>query len=332
MAAKKKAKAKEPPAGGEAKPKRTRKKQPEAASRGLAAGEVAGHEPPAAVRDLSAAIAADGGAVLSAYREPIGGHWAVLAALPIARVEPTPFQRDLSDTHVGRLATVIDKLDRFLDPIIAVRNADGVYWTPNGNHRTAAVRVIGGRSIVALVLPDRAVAYKILALNTEKAHNLREKALEVVRMARSLAPIDALPEKQYALEFEEPAFLTLGLCYEQRGRFSGGAYHPLLRRIEAFLDEPLPAALERRAARAAKLFELDDAVTVAVDALKARGLTSPYLRAFVVARINPIRFQRNATPPYEETIDKMLAAAKAFDPEKVRVDDVARTGGPPPEE
>jgi len=332
MAAKKKAKTKEPPAGGEAKTKRARRKQPEAASRGLGAGEVAGGEPPAPVRELSAAIAGDGGAALCAYREPIGGHWAVLAALPVERVAPTPFQRDLSDAHVGRLAGVIDRLDRFLDPIIAVRNADGGYWTPNGNHRTAAVRAVGGRAIVALVLPDRAVAYKILALNTEKAHNLREKAIEVVRMARSLASIDARPEKDYALEFEEPAFLTLGLCYEQRGRFSGGAYHPLLKRIDAFLDEPLPEARARRAERAAKLFELDEAVTVAVDALKARGLTSPYLRAFVVARINPIRFQRSATPPYEPTIEKMLAAAKAFDPAKVKVDDVARTGGPPPEE
>lgn len=333
MAAKRKAKAKEPAAEGEAKPRRTRKKpQPEAASRGLGARETAGAELSAATRALSDAIEADGGAVLCAYREPIGGNWAVLAALPVERVAPTPFQRDLSDTHVGRLAGVIDRLDRFLDPIIAVRNDDGIYWTPNGNHRTAAVRSIGGRSIIALVLPDRHVAYKILALNTEKAHNLREKALEVVRMARSLAPLDARPEKDYALEFEEPAFLTLGLCYEQRGRFSGGAYHPLLKRIDTFLDDPLPQAIERRTERAAKLFELDEAVTVAVDALKSRGLTSPYLRAFVVARINPIRFHRGDAPPYEQTIDKMLAAAKSFDPAKVRVDDVAKAAGPAPED
>ena len=200
------------------------------------------------------------------------------------------------------------------------------------HHRTEAVRKIGGRAIIALVLPDRAVAYKILALNTEKAHNVREKALEVVRMARSLAGIEPRPERDYALEFEEPPLLTLGLCYEQRGRFSGGAYHALLKRIDAFLDDPLQQALEIRAARAAKLFELDDAVTAAIEALRAMGLESPYLRAFVVARINPLRFQRSVDAPYEVTIDKMLAAAKAFDAASVRPDHLAKVAGPPPEE
>jgi ParB family chromosome partitioning protein len=332
MAAKKSTK-KTAPASPYAKPKRTPRKKPApVGARGLGAMESLGADPPADVRALAEAISADGGAALATYREPIGGHWAVLAALPIDKVAPTPFQRDLSDPHVARLADVIGRLDRFLDPIITVRNQDGGYWTPNGHHRTEAVRKIGGRAIIALVLPDRAVAYKILALNTEKAHNVREKALEVVRMARSLAEIEPRLERDYALEFEEPPLLTLGLCYEQRGRFSGGAYHGLLKRIDVFLDEPLPRALQIRAERAAKLFELDDAVTVAIDALRAKGLESPYLRAFVVARINPLRFQRGASAPYEATIDKMLAAAKAFDAASVRPDHLAKAAGPPPME
>ena len=330
MAAKKRTKPAAAPS--EVKPKRTRKTAVEATPRGLGPTDLLTASPPAEVRELATAISADGGAVLATYREPIGGHWTVLAALPIERVAPTPFQRDLSEPHVARLADVIGRLDRFLDPIIAVRNDDGVYWTPNGHHRTQAVRKIGGRAIIALVLPDRAVAYKILALNTEKAHNVREKALEVVRMARSLAGIEPRPERDYVLEFEEPPLLTLGLCYELRGRFSGGAYHPLLKRIDGFLDDPLPHALEIRAQRAAKLLELDDAVTAAIEALRAKGLESPYLRAFVVARINPLRFQRGAGAPYEETIETMLAAAKAFDAGTVRPDHLAKAAGPPPEE
>lgn len=30
-------------------------------------------------------------------------------------------------------------------------------------------------------------------------------------------------ETEFALEFEQPGLITLGLCYEQNGRFSGGA-------------------------------------------------------------------------------------------------------------
>jgi hypothetical protein len=40
------------------------------------------------------------------------------------------------------------------------------------------------------------------------------------------------PEREYATEFEEPALLTLGLCYQKNSRFSGGAYHPVLKRTE----------------------------------------------------------------------------------------------------
>ncbi|MCC6555550.1 MAG: ParB N-terminal domain-containing protein [Polyangiaceae bacterium] len=324
--------AKKPAAAPSARPRRKKEPSPPRA-RGLDARELAAAQPPPEVAELCRRIEADGGSVLGAYREPIGGTWAVLAGLPLDKVVPTPFQRDLSEGHVTRLREVIDRIDRYLDPIIAVRTAEGVYWTPNGNHRRGALERLGARSIVALVLPDERIAYRILALNTEKAHNVREKALEVIRMARSLAEIDpSQPEGAYALEFEEPPLLTLGLCYEARPRFSGGAYHSILRHVERFMDDPLPEALEARKRRAALLLQLDDAVTRAVQALKEHGLESPYLKAFVVARVNPLRFHRGEPPPAEALLEKMLASAQRFDPSAIRPDHVARASGPPPEE
>jgi ParB family transcriptional regulator, chromosome partitioning protein len=177
-------------------------------------------------------------------------------------------------------------------------------------------------------VPERAVAYQILALNTEKGHNLREKALEVIRMARALADLDPRPEKEFALEFEEPSLLTLGATYERQGRFAGGAYHAVLRRVDEFLPGALPKALAVRESRAETLLDLDASVTEAVAALKERGFTSPYLRAFVVARINPLRFKRGATMPFDETMEKMIAAARRFDAAKVRLGDIAVAGGP----
>jgi ParB family chromosome partitioning protein len=274
----------------------------------------------------------DGGTVLATYRDPLGGHWQLLAALPLDRVEPTPYQRDLSATHVERLAKAIDTLDRFLDPVIAVPADDGKYWSPNGYHRLGALRALGAKSIVAIVVPEQQVAHRILLLNTEKAHNLRERALEVVRLAEALAALDDRPEKEFAIEFEEAALVTLGMCYQQNGRFAGGAYHPVLKRCDKFLSTKLPKALEERRARAGKLLELNAAVDVAVKGLKERGFESPYLKAFVVARVNPLRFQRKPTADFDETIDKMLASARKFDPARIRADQVARSGGPPAEE
>lgn len=300
-------------------------------SRGLSANRLASATPPAAIQQLSALIEQDGGSVLGTYRDPFGGNWQVLAGLPIDLVEATPFQRDISETHVKRLAGAIEKLDRYLDPVIAVRTDRKTYWTPNGHHRLVAVKKLGGKSIVALVVPELEVAYGILLLNTEKAHNLRERALEVIRMAEGLAQVDPRPERDFAAEFEEPALLTLGLCYQQTGRFAGGAYHPVIRRVDKFLASQLPRALETRRERARRLLELDEAVNKAVRDLKHQGFKSPYLKAFVVARINPLRFKRGAQADFDQTIEKMLQAAHRFDAARVKPDQIAGAGGPPEE-
>lgn len=316
-------------------PAARRRRKPAGVSTGLAPTELQAAAPPAEVAELHRAIDQDGGKVLSIYREPYGGQWLVIAALPIELVEPTPYQRNLSDMHVRKLEAVIGKIGRFLDPIIAVRSPkpehQAKYWTPNGNHRLSAMRTLGAKSIVAIVVPEAAAAYQILALNTEKAHNLREKAIEVIRMYKELARLDDSTEETYALEFEEPALITLGLCYEERPRFSGGAYHSVLKRVDEFLRKPLHSAIDVRQKRAKTVLDLDDLVVKQVEALKTKGLTSPYLKSFVVARVNPIRFRPKDAEPlsFDEALDRMAKAAAKFNPDKIKMDDLAKSGGAP---
>lgn len=296
----------------------------------LAATELALTDPPAELAALADTVRADGGAVLASYREPLGGHALLLVALPVDQVVPTPFQRDISDAHVRRLTQAMDKTKRFLDPIIAVREpTDGAaYWTPNGYHRLTALKELGAKSVLALLVPERAVAYQILALNIEKAHNLREKAIGVRRMYLDLLEVGD-DEESYALEFEEPALATLGFAYEERGRLSGGAYHPILRKADSWVKGKLKNAIATRRARAALLLAYDDAVTAAIATLKARGFNSPYLRAFVVARTNPLRFIKGTPPPLEELLPSMTKRAAGMDASKIKTEDVARTGGAP---
>jgi len=299
----------------------------------LAATELALETPPPELTELADAIRADGGAVLATYREPLGGHALMLAALPLEKIAPTPFQRDISDAHVRRLTQAMDKTKRFLDPIIVVREQteSASYWTPNGYHRLTALKELGAKSILALVVPERAVAYQILALNIEKAHNLREKAIGVRRMYEDLAAVAGAKEDEtaFALEFEEPALATLGFAYQERGRLSGGAYHSILRKADGWLPGRLADALPVRRERAALLLAYDEAVTEAVAALKARGFNSPYLRNFVVARTNPLRFIKGEPPPLEELLPSMTKRARGMDANKIKTEDVARSGGAP---
>ncbi len=312
-----------------------RKKKVPAKSVGLDAKQVSQGEPPKAVTDLIDRITDDGGSALTSYRDPFGEHWLILASLPIDQVKPTPFQRQLSDTHTKKLEAVIPKIGRFLDPLIVVRHDKdgGGYWTPNGMHRLEAMNRLGAKSVMGLVVPDREVAFRILALNTEKAHNLKDKSLEVVRMATLLSEEDGskdLDEATWEFEFEEPAFLTIGWCYEEKARFSGGVYQPVVKRCEQFLPKPIGAAIEIRKARAAKLLALDEIVVAKVKELKEAGFESSYLKGFVVARINPLRFKRtkkDSLPDFDETIDKMRDKAEAFDIDKVKATDIAAAAG-----
>ena len=285
------------------------------------------------VAEVSRRIDQEGGVVLGTYREPLGGNPVVFASLPINTVEPTPFQRDLSEAHHKKLAGVMDKTGLFLDPLIAITAPKEGFWTPNGRHRLAAMQRLGAKAIMALVVPKREIAWQILALNTEKAHNLRERSLEVIRIYKGLLDEDgSRPETDFSFYLEESALVTLGLCYEKKGNFAGGAYAPILRKLEAFSTEPLRRSIKEHEARAEKVFELDELVAGVVARLKARGLTSPYLRAFVVARINPLRWIKGDLPPLEDVLKTMRERAAKFNTEKIRQEDLAVAGGAPDDE
>jgi|SRR5882672_8913510 len=282
------------------------------------------------VAELSRRIEQEGGAVLGTYREPLGGNPVVFASLPINKVEPTPFQRDLSEAHHKKLSGVLDKIGLFLDPVIAITAPKEGFWTPNGRHRLAAMQRLGAKAIMALVVPKREIAWQILALNTEKAHNLKERSLEVIRIYKGLLDEDeARPETDFAFYLEEAALVTLGLCYEKKGNFAGGAYAPILRKLETFSAEPLRKVLKEHEMVAEKVFELDELVAGVVAKLKARGLMSPYLRTFVVARINPLRWIQGDLPPLDEVLKTMRERAAKFNTDKVKQEDLAAAGGAP---
>jgi ParB family chromosome partitioning protein len=275
-------------------------------------------------------IKAAGGAAIGAYAEPLSGRPILIASIPLKAVQPTPFQRDLSPTHTKRLAEKIDEAGSFLDPLIVVRGEDGHLWTPNGRHRLAAAKMLGLQQITALISPDEALAFRILALNTEKAHNVKDRSLEVIRMAQSLAKSKPRSkESDYAEQFEAAEFLTLGLIYQKNKRFAGGAYSSFLKKVDRFSNRTLPVSLRERKDYAARLMEIDTQVKKIIDKLQKQGFKSPYLRNYVVARINPVRFHRakkgDTSPamPIKAALTRMAAAAKKFDTKSVKPGDLA---------
>jgi ParB family chromosome partitioning protein len=313
------------------KPPTKRPRKAKAGTRGITASEVLMENP--SEGETQQSITKAGGVVLSAYKDPLGGNPLILAVLPIDQVEPTPFQRDVSDMHHKKLAHVLDKTGYFLDPIIAITAPEGKgFWTPNGGHRLAAMRRLGAKAITALVVPKRELAWQILALNTEKAHNLKDKSLEVLRITKNLLDEEKnKPEKDFAFYLEEPSYVTMGLCYEKNPRFSGGVYNSFVRRLTEFSDLPLSKALSLHQKTAESLLELDEKVAEVVKKLKAKGFVSPYLKTFVVARSNPLRFMKEP-PELEDLLKTIRGKVERFNVDKIRQEDIVASGGAPDED
>jgi len=308
--------------------KRRPRKQ-KAGSRGMSPGECVLETLSSEAQQVKSRVEQEGGVVVGAYSDPLGKNPLLLAILPIDRIEPTPFQRDLSQMHHRRLADVIDRTGFFLDPVIAVTAPEKGFWTPNGRHRLDAMRRLGAKAITALVVPKRELAWQILALNTEKAHNLKDKSLEVIRIFRNL--MEETPgktEKDFSYYLEEPSFVTMGLCYEKNPRFSGGVYNSFVRRLSEFSGLALEKSLRHHEKIAGMILDLDEKVAEVVKKLKAKGFVSPYLKTFVVARSNPLRFMKEP-PELEDLIKTITGKVERFNVDKIKQSDIVASGGAP---
>ena len=195
--------------------------------------------------------AADGGAVLAAYREPLGGHalHAGGAARRQGRADAVPARHlrrprapadagDGQDQALPRSDHRGARADRRRGVLDAQRlpPADRAQGAGRQDHPGAAGARARGR------LPDPRAQHR------EGAQPAREGDRRAPHVRRPRADRRTATRRPFALEFEEPALATLGFAYEERGRLSGGAYHPILRKVDA----GCPGKLRRRAARAAR--------------------------------------------------------------------------------
>ena len=246
---------------------------------------------------------------------PLGGHWQLLAGLPIDLVEPTPYQRDLSRPHVARLADAIDQLDRYLDPMIVVRTERGQLLDPERQppaRRAARAGRAGGRR--ARGAGDRSRPPDPAAQHREGPQPPRARARggpagAGPRRARRPARSGITRSSSRSPRCSRSASAT--------SRTGGSPAAPIIPCSSGSSSSPprrSPGRSRCAGARRAAAGARRGGERGGDRQLKARGFESPYLKAFVVARINPLRFKRGAKAEFDETLDKMLAAARRFDP------------------
>ncbi len=309
-------------------PAKRRAKKAKADTRGLTPAECRLDLLSGVAEQVRERVVKEGGEIIGTYKDPLGGGCA-------ARLHPAHRESRAHAVPARPFATCTTRSSRtsstrpasFSIPIIASprrRKASGRRTAAPADGDAAARREVDHRAGGAQAR-DRLADPR--AQHREGAQPAREVARSDPHLSRADRRGPKRAESGFSFYLEEASFVTLGICYEKNGKFAGGAYNSIVRRLEKFSDEPIGKALKAHEKHAEMLMELDARVAEVVTKLKAKGFVSPYLRAFVVARINPLRWIQGDPPPLEEVLKTMRERAAKFNTEKIKQEDLASAGG-----
>jgi len=198
--------------------------------------------------------------VITEFFEPVKKQKLAIAYFDVNEIEIPPFQRDVSESLRKHLEIAIDRLG-FLTPVVVVPR-NGKYYVVDGMHRLEAMRNIGAREIVAVVV-DESLYHYILEFNTEKPPTIKDKAKQTYRLYQDvLSANPEAPEEEFFVYFKDPCYITLGFAIEEiNPKFPAGFYDDFVSKIDQFLAKPMTEAAEERRKRAELLSQLNEIVT-----------------------------------------------------------------------
>jgi ParB family chromosome partitioning protein len=244
------------------------------------------------------------------FQDPHKHHTITLRTLPVDGLEVIAHQRNPRPAHIEHLVSSIERIG-FVVPLVAVEDtADGNtrHLVIDGQHRLEAARAVGLRELPVLVVPN-GLAPLMMNLNVEKDLNIREKGTVALGIYRSLLDSgtelkETDPEVKDSIEI---AYLvTLGLAYERKGRLSGSAFEPLLKKCDFFLRQSLERAYAVREHRAETVLEANELVKGVIAQAKDLGVHHQYFQYQLVSHIDPFKRQRG-----RKNFDELFEKANA---------------------
>ena len=196
---------------------------------------------------------------LATFEDPVKKQPLKLVLFDIDEVQRPPFQRDISESLKKHLEMAIEKLG-FLTPVVVVPK-DGKYYVIDGMHRLEAMRDLGAKEILG-ILVDESLYHYILEFNTEKPPNVKEKSKQTYRLYQDLLKHDPnIIEGDLFTYFKDPVFITFGFAIEEFDpRFPASFYESFVSKIDNFLELPLSESSEERRRRAEALVDLNKVV------------------------------------------------------------------------
>ena len=243
------------------------------------------------------------------FKEPLGNVELEFKLVPLSQLEPAPFQREISDAHVKKLAEAMMKVGMFIDPLV-VYESNGKYYVVNGQHRLEAFKTLSLEGDIPCVVIPEEKAHFIITLNTEKAPSIKDKSLEALKIYKEYIGQD-LTENDILDFITEPCYVTFGILYEKHEKFPASAFHNLIKKIDNPIDEKLEVAFEERKKRAEKIEKLYTDYYIPIkNKLIEEGVNQLYVGQIIASRINPFGRKRIIEEDFDTAMEMIYVKAE----------------------
>jgi len=223
-----------------------------------------------------------------------------------ADLDVVSHQRKPRATHLKALTSSIERIG-FVTPLVVVER-DGRFVIIDGQHRFQAGSDMGLKEFPVMVVPEK-LARRMMNLNVEKDLNIRERcqiALSIYREMLEEKPSKKEDDGEVTDSIDNAHYVTLGLAYEGSGRIAGGAFEPILKKLDGFLDEALADAMPIREERAQQVIEAWGLVKQVEDTMKSKGTWHSMARYQILAYADPAKRARKPQD-WTKTFPKFLA-------------------------
>jgi hypothetical protein len=190
-----------------------------------------------------------------------------------------------------------------------------------------AARSLGVEQLPVIVVPGE-LAQRMMSLNVEKDLNIRERAFVALGIYRTLMQAD--PElnesdPEVVDSIERAYYATLGIAYDKGSRLAGGAFEPLLKKCDTFLDAGIEECYAIREKRAGDVLEANDLIRQVVEEAKTLDVWHQYFQYQLISFVDPYKRKRGPVD-FDDFFGKVIAKLTELSEEPERINKVVRSG------
>ena len=251
--------------------------------------------------------------IITRYEEPISSKKLVFTILNIDDIQIHDYERTISEEHLKKLMAAISKTGVYIDPITVFKDNRGKYFVLNGQHRLLAMKRLGYEQIPCIIFDDPEIAKNIIALNTEKAPDIRDMAKESKSIYMEYLENYPQEPETIAGKYIEAYYVTCGFAYEKMEKFGGSVLETLMRKVDLFTEHPLKQAVKIRQKRADKLIQIYNKIIEVEQELKEKDIWHPFIRKEIFSHINPYKRLRVIPDDFDQVIEKLVYNLENFD-------------------